>query len=153
MVTDGAKENRARIGEFCRDERGRDFSGCLRVIGDAVLCAAQEDVARGEATDGGEKLSVWGAKRKGDSGFGAGCHELRTGTDVPTESDDALEVVERDAEQRFAIVPDVHGGTVFGEVGFFFCDEEGVEVGFHAVSRELFSCWRSQADAEDGVWG
>ncbi len=61
----------------------------------------------------------------------ATCHQTRRNSGVPAVGDDALQVVERDAEFAFPFVADLDGGSVLAEVGAFEGDVEGVEVVFH----------------------
>ncbi len=96
------------------------------------MLAAEEDVAGGEAETAARKRP-FGVQKERVTRRGAGGHEGDAGTDLVAEGDDAVEVVEGDAEERFAGLPDVDGGAVLGEVDVFAGDEEGVEVGLHGL--------------------
>ena len=63
---------------------------------------------------------------EGDIVFGTSVHELGGGNGVPAKADDALEVVEGDAEFHLTINFDGDGGPVFFQEGVFGGDEEGV---------------------------
>ena len=119
VVASGTQDDLAGVVQFCGDHVGGDGdTGCF-VIGPAVLFAAQEDVAGGEAIGGDEKFAVGIVERQADIGFGACGHERGRGGDIPTEAGDAVEVVQRHAEFGFTLVANLHGGTVLAQVSTF----------------------------------
>ena len=84
---------------------------------------------------GGDEFAVRGVKGEADVGVGAGGHEGGGGGGVPAEADDAVEVVEGDAEFCLFFVANLDRGSVATEVGAFEGDEEGVQVLAHVASR------------------
>jgi hypothetical protein len=74
-----------------------------------------------------------------------GGHEGGGSGVVPAEGDDAIEVVEGDAEFGFALQFHRDCFAVFFEVGSFEGDEEGVEVGFHLEFEVFRTRWRGFA--------
>jgi hypothetical protein len=95
--------------------------------------AAQENVAGSEALAGGEEFSVGIVKRERDTGLRARTHKGCGYGGVPCQRDDAVEVVQGDAEFCFVLVPDLDGLAVLMEIGTFERDEKGVEMLFHWI--------------------
>ena len=62
-------------------------------------------------------------KGEGDIGLGAGTHEGGAGTAVPAEADDAVEVVQGDAELGLFFVAYFDSGPVFAKIGTVQRDE------------------------------
>ena len=101
------------------------------MIGAPVLFAAQQDVARRETVACGEEFAMWRVKRQGHPGLGAGRHQRRGTGNVPAETRDAIEVVQRHAEFAFALMADLHSRAVLAQIRAFQGHEQGIEVVLH----------------------
>ena len=131
VVAGGALEDGPGVVQLRGDHVLRDGKGGGFVIGAAVLLAAEEDVSGNAAVGAGDEFPVRGEEGNGNTVLVAAGHEAGRNGGVPAVSDDAFEVVERDAQFALAFMADFDGGSVFAEVGAFEGDVEGVEVGFH----------------------
>lgn len=143
VIAGSAKENGTGVRNFCGDDVGGDGEGGRGVVGGAVLGPAEKDVAGGEAVCGGHEFAVGSVEGKGDIGLGATRHKRSAGGGVVSEADDAIEIVQGNAEFRLAFVANLNGFAVLSEIGIFKRDEEGIEVSFHVATGDS-SCRASQ---------
>ena len=134
VVAGGAHEDVTGVGQLGGNHVGGDGERSGFMIGAAVLFAAQQDIARGEAVGGGEEFAVGIVKRQGNVGLGARGHQGGGAGDIPTETGDTIQVVERDAQLGFALMADFDGSTIFAQIGAFERDKQSVEVAFHRGS-------------------
>ena len=102
MISGGSLEDVAGVVEFRLDHVLSNGEGGWFVLGASVLFSAEEDVAGNSAVGGGEEFSERREEGQGDAMFVTRGHEGGGGGIVPTEGDDAVEVVKRDAQLCFA---------------------------------------------------
>ena len=126
----GAAQDVAGVGEFAGDEGAGERGAGGGVVGEAVLGAAEVDVAGGGADDVGEVASVFGEEGEGDAGFGAGSEEKGGAEDV-AEADNAAEVEEGEAQADFVFGFDDDGFAVFAQIRALGGDVECVEEAAH----------------------
>lgn len=137
VIASGAEEDGAAVGDFSGNHFAGDECGLGGLVGDAILLAAQEDVAWGEADRAGEESAMRVAKGDADARFGTGLHEGGRHADVPPEGDDAVEVMQWDSEFALFFEADIDGLAIFGEPGTFEGDEESVEMVLHRWRRQV----------------
>ena len=84
------------------------------------------------AVAGNEEFAVRIVKREGNIGLGTGMHEGGGGGAIPGKGDDAVEVVQGDAELGFLLVSNRNGRSIFLEVSTLEGDEESIKMSAHA---------------------
>ena len=128
-----AVEDDAGVGDLAEDEEPGELGGAVGGVGQAVLGAAEEDVAGDLALDAGEETPVLGEEADLDAVLGAVAEEEGAAEDV-AEADDAVEVVDGQAQAGLALDADEDGLAFFGEVAALGGDVEGVQELLHSAS-------------------
>ncbi|MDG3004770.1 hypothetical protein PZE19_13360 [Paludisphaera sp. Pla2] len=116
LLAGGTHEHGPAIGDLAEDERSGQAGRSPRVVGEAVLAAAEQDVARFLALDAGRESAVDVEEGEPDPALDAGGHELGAGGHRP-EADHAAEVVHRDLQAGPMFDPHRDVLVVLGQVG------------------------------------
>ena len=130
VITQGALEHGAAVGDLGGDHGAGDGGGSLEVVGAAVLLAAEEDVAGDGSLYSGHEAPPFGEEGDGDAAIGAQAHEERAARDL-AEADDSGKGVNGDAQAGFLFLANEDAFPFFGEIGSLCGDEEGVQMSLH----------------------
>jgi len=82
------------IGRLRRHDAPHNRGGARRIVGHAILCSPQKDIAAAFAFDAGHKAPVGFQERDRDARFGASGHQSR-GSAGAAKADNGLQHVQR----------------------------------------------------------
>jgi hypothetical protein len=133
VIPQGAADDGALVERLADDQAPDDRRAAVRVVGAAVLLAAQQHVARDRAFDPGEELALLAQEGDRHPLLGAEAEQGRAERD-PAEADQAAQGVDRHAGALGAVDRDHDVGAVLVQVRALGGDVEGVEVPSHGGS-------------------
>ena len=136
----GAAQYVAGVGDLAGNEGAGKGGAGAWIVGPAVLLAPQQHIAAGCTNDVRKMAAVFRKEGNGNAGIGAGAQKERAAEDI-TETDDAAEVEQWQAQTDFLLNLDDHSLALLAEIGALRGDIEGIEKPAHgSIARVHHPC-------------